>query len=111
MITEIQIYTDTSVISLDEYKALVPIASGSWNVIKLIYTWLIDPYPSRIPDECKIKSCDIYIIDRSHPNIKIPITIHTFKLIGNYLCNVNTDVNYAKIIDNYIPLIEESHEK
>lgn len=103
MITEIQIYTDTSVISLDEYKCLVPIASGSWDVLKLIYRWLTDPYPSRVPDECKIKHCDIYIIDRNNPNLKIPITINNLKKIGNYISNVNTEVNYPDIVNKYLP--------
>lgn len=110
MITEIHIYTDTSVISLDEYKCLVPIASGSWEVIKTIYKWLIDPYPGRLPDECKINHCDIYIIDRTNVNVKIPISINNFKKIGEFISNVNTEIDYAKIISNYIPLIENCNE-
>lgn len=112
MIAEIQIYTDTSVISLDEYKCLVPIASGSWEILKDIYKWMIDPYPGRIPSECRINHCDIFIIDRSNINNKIPITINNFKKIGKFLTNLNIpEVPYTEVIENIIPLIVENNER
>lgn len=111
MITEINIYTDTTVISLDEYKCLVPIASGNWDVIKDIYQWLIDPYPGRLPDECKINHCDIFIVDRNNPNNKIPLTIHNFKKIGKYLSEVNRQIDYVQIVEDVVPLIVENYER
>lgn len=84
MIREINIYSDTTVLSYDLFDCLVPHASGTWAVIPIIVSWITEPYPAHLPDECKCKGCKIYFNSKI-TNEKIPISIIHFIKIGKFI--------------------------
>lgn len=77
MINEIVIYSDGSVSSFDSDNCQIPSASGSWEILPLIRQWLLEEYPSRLPEECRATNAKIYLGVRKpggDERIKIPVT-------------------------------------
>ena len=84
MIKEINICSDATVLSYDLFDCLVPHASGTWALIPTIVSWITDPYPAHLPDECKCKGCKIYFVSKT-TNERIPVNIIHFIRIGRFI--------------------------
>lgn len=65
MISEINVYSDGTVISLNNSRCLVPIASGTWAVLIDIYNWYMQPDRWKLPDECQFCELKAYFVIRS----------------------------------------------
>lgn len=77
MINEIVIYSDGTVSSFDSDNCQIPTASGSWEVLLMIKEWLLEEYPSRLPEECRVTNANVYMGVRKKggdERIKIPMS-------------------------------------
>lgn len=88
MITEINIYSDGTLISLNENKCLVPIASGTWAVLIDIYNWLSIENQSRC-DECRFGNLKIFFVVRyAGREERFPIPIPHLFSIGKMILSI-----------------------
>lgn len=76
MITEINIYSDGTLISLNENKCLVPIATGTWAVLIDIVDWYYNPEQWRLPDECRFFDLHVnFIVRNNNGETRTPIPV------------------------------------
>lgn len=113
MITEINIYSDGTVISLDECKCLIPMASGTWAVLIDICDWA-NVENSRLPDECKFGTLKVFFVVRSAgKEERFPVPISHLLSIGRVMLNIATcgykpaDVIAKEIAEQIIEDYEE----
>lgn len=90
MITEINIYSDGTVISLNECKCLIPIASGTWAVLIDICEWA-NIENSRLPDECKFGTLRVFFVVRSAgKEERFPVPVSHLLNIGKVMLHIAT---------------------
>jgi len=111
MITEINICSDATVLSYDSFDCLVPHASGSWAIIPTIVSWITDPYPAHLPNECKCKGCKVYFVSKPIDE-KIPVNLIHFIKIGRFIEQLQGNTEVLKLIASSIESIEkEDYER
>lgn len=82
MIDKIVIYSDGTLCCFDGDDCMIPTASGTWNLIPTIISWMLEQYPSSLPDECRTAGAKVYFACRakgSERRLQIPST-HFIKL-------------------------------